>query len=381
MVRPEQLLARLHRRRFARICARHPCAWAGSLEATAESREQIFALAELIGKPSTLDLAATCRTLGRAIGTAGGELALTLPPMVYVMGGEDDDGQPLSSVERLCPTKGVWESAPSLRAPRKWCAGAAAAGHIYVVGGWGADDDTLDSVDRFDPWRVVWEEMPAMSLRRGAAAAAVLSTSVLAIGGQDGELVHASAEALDLPMAAWRPLPPLRCARHALGVATAGRSAVYAIGGLDAAGEALGSVERLELLEGGAWVEAPPLRTARAGLAAAATASGCVMAVGGRDGQGRELCSLEVLDLGAAAWHAVAPLAVPRWGLGAAACCGRLYALGGTKRAEDACIGACEGYAPKGHAPGQPSSARGGSWAFIACLQMPRRLLGACATR
>lgn len=380
IVSTEAFLAKKHRRHFAGVRARYPCSWLGSLENVVETRERIFALAELVGRRSMSTLATCSRSIGRAVHWAGPELAATLPPSVYVVGGEDDDGDALAHVERFDPRSGVWERAPPLPAARKWCAAAGLAGQVYVLGGWGADDDTLDAVDRFDPWSGTWEAMPPMLRRRGAVAAASLAGAVVAVGGQDGELTHRTAEVLDVAQGAWALLPELRRARHAAGAVQLG-GAVYAIGGYGARGEVLGCVESYDA-QRGLWVERPPLRTPRAGLAAA-TVGGCAYALGGRDAAGRELCSLERLRPDSSAWEALAPLAVSRWGLGAAACQRKLYALGGLHSAEDASVGACERFCPGPGAAKGSATPRGGaeSWAFVGCLQLPRRLFGAASSR
>lgn len=381
LLRSDTFLAKRHRQNFARMCARHPCTWLGTLEHVVETRERTYMLAELTGGRALSTLATCSRVFSRHIGWVAPGLAATLPPMVYVVGGEDDDGQALCDVERLNPLTGIWEAAPPLRVPRKWCGATALAGHVYVVGGWDAEDDTLDAVDRFDPWSGVWEVMPPMQQRRGAVAAASSTGTIFAMGGQDGTLVHDSAEVLDVAAGVWLGLPAMRCARHAAGAAQLG-GAIYIVGGCGSADEALGSVEVYDPYRG-AWVEGPALRTPRAGLATAALGC-CVYAAGGRDAAGHDLCSLERLDPRVAAWEFLAPLTVPRWGLGAAACGHRLYALGGTSGIEDASVGACERYTPEQtSAERTPRGGRGGTenWAFVGCLRLPRRLFGAASSR
>jgi len=378
LIRTEVLLARQHRHHFNRMCARHPCAWAGSLELTAGTREGIYVLAEFAGRHCMSTLATTSPAFRRSVANASSELAATLPPMVYVIGGEDDDGQALADVERLCPDTGVWEPSVSLRVARKCCAAAAFAGHIYVIGGWAADFDTLSSVDRFDPWLNSWEGMPRMFCRRGAAAAVCDSAAVWAIGGQDGDLVHASVEALDSVTGGWSVLPSLQHPRHA-GDAVNIVGQMFVIGGIDAGNATLGSVERYDP-QVGTWVWAPPLRIPRAGLAAAAIRERAYV-VGGCDCSGHELSSLERLDPHTGAWEMLASLAVPRWGLGAVGCAGRIYALGGSGCAEDASIGACERYFPVECVLSHSPRGEAGHWSFIGCLHVPRRLFGAAASR
>mmetsp|Transcript_55867 Transcript_55867/g.173190 ORF Transcript_55867/g.173190 Transcript_55867/m.173190 type:complete len:273 (+) Transcript_55867:404-1222(+) len=272
----------------------------------------------------------------------------------------------------------MWESCAPLPSPRKWCAAAAIAGHIYVLGGWGHDDDTLDLVTGFDPWIGVWEPMPPLLWRRGAPSATSLGTRLWALGGQDGDLVHRSAEVLDLATGAWAPAADMITPRYmAASVELSGR--LLAIGGYGPSRTALGRVECYDA-QLAAWVELPPLITPRAGLAAAAW-GGRAFALGGCDASGHELCSLECFDPQVGAWQPLASMVVSRWGLGAAACAGRLYALGGTEGMEGASIGACERYCLERAEGSGTKVAAVGSWSFVGCLRQPRRLFGAAVSR
>jgi len=409
------LLARQHRRRFARVCTQHPpFGFYETLETFAGVRERVFALAELLGPSGTAAFADASRTTASGVCSVSLELASMLPARIYAIGGEDDDGQALASVERLCPATGVWEPVRPMGAARKWCTAASLAGLVYVVGGWGADDNTLDTVDRFDPWAGKWELLPCMSCRRGAAAVVAVGGAIWATGGQDGRFVHGSVEALD-PIVGlqggWATLPNMLQPRHAAGAVQIDGQ-VFAIGGRGVDNLVLGGVERFDTSLC-SWIALPPLRTPRAGLAAAAV-GGMAYVVGGCDLCGRDLGSLECFDPDVGQWEILTSLAVPRWGLAAAACGGRLYALGGGDCAEeDACIGACERFTPPsrraqgsprisprpsprfaggapswGGAPpgtaivtGSNSAAIAGNWAFVGCLRLPRRLFGAASTR
>ncbi|CAE8663820.1 unnamed protein product [Polarella glacialis] len=396
-LRGEAVLARSHRRRFERTRARYPSSWHTTVQQVAETREHVFTIAEMSGRQSMLSLASCSRALASGVLAVATDLAVTLPPHVYVIGGEDDDGNALADVERLDPSAGFWEPVPSLGVPRKWCGATAFAGHIYVLGGWGIDDDTLESVDRFDPWRDCWEEMPSMLRRRGAVSAVSFGSSIWAVGGQDGSVVHDSVEALDVARGVWELQPPMLQRRHAAGAAQLD-GWIYVVGGNGARGEALCSVERLDPTSGFAWTEVAPLREPRAGLAVSALGD-YIYVVGGRDRRGQELSSVERLDPSVNLWEVLAPLAVARWGLGAVSCCDRLLALGGSSCTDDASIGACERYWPQSnddsvHPPQRSSSTWSvesfptlygseieGNWSFISCIRIPRRLFGAASSR
>merc|ERR1711938_293201 len=69
---------------------------------------------------------------------------------LYTVGGRNDDGGRLSSVERYDPAVGAWEAVALMAAARSAPAVAALEGKLYAAGGYNGGD-YLNSVERYDP--------------------------------------------------------------------------------------------------------------------------------------------------------------------------------------------------------------------------------------
>ncbi len=123
----------------------------------------------------------------------------------------------------------------------------------------------------------------------------------------------------------WEEATPLRTARAgAAGVVAEGR--LFVIGGRDAEGRPLASVEVFEL--GVGWIVIDSLRTARVN-AAAAVHGGRVVVMGGSDADGEPIADAEAYDPEQKVWTPFDPLRTPREGLGAAGVDSTIYVIGG----------------------------------------------------
>ncbi|CAK0836729.1 unnamed protein product [Prorocentrum cordatum] len=334
-------LARLHRRRFERVLWQHPLRGArgASLEALCRTRELALVAAALAGPGCVRPLCAASRAAEQSVGAVASELWDMFPAALYSVGGVRCGGGLLSSAERIgLGADASTETVASLAAPRAVCAAVPLAGKVYVAAGRGADGAALSSVESYDPRLNVWGELPHLRRARGWVAAAGVSGRLCVLGGEaDDAITLDVAEQMDVSshggfaseVAAWAPLPALRCPRWAA-AAAALRGCVYLAGGHHADGSVLGDVERLAPGASG-WERLHPLRCPRAAFAMAALA-GALYVVGGYGRQERGLRSLERLDPACGVWETLAAMAAPRWGLGAAGCGGSLYVVGGSAR-------------------------------------------------
>ena len=82
---------------------------------------------------------------------------------MYALGGQDNDGSTLSSVECFDVSTGVWSAVAPMSTARCYHGVAVVNGKMYAVGGQDEDDTTLSSVECFDPstgqWNVVAGDM------------------------------------------------------------------------------------------------------------------------------------------------------------------------------------------------------------------------------
>lgn len=295
--------------------------------------------------------------------TVPSQLAEIVPSCMYIMGGYDEARVPIASVERFEVGTGQWANMPPLNTARFNCAAAVHMGHVYVVGGEGGAPtaSTLASVAKYRPQQDCWTGMTPLHNARTLPVAASSKGQLLVVGGRDDhgrEL--ASAERLEGGDGKWWSARYARIARCGAASAVLG-SHIYMLGGESSARGALHSVECFDL-DAECWSFVPPLSQARAFLAAAAVV-GAVYAVGGVDGAGNNVGTFEMYkpDIGGV-WEALAPLAVPRRHACAVACEGRLLLLGGDHL--DTHLGIVEQY----DACGQ------GSWTLVECgeFRLPR---------
>lgn len=96
---------------------------------------------------------------------------------VYVIGGGtkvDGKMKALSTVERYDPGSNTWVTLPSLRVPRISSTSVTLNGMIYVLGGQTADKQPLKSMEGFDADNCVWLKAADLLEARTLAAACVI---------------------------------------------------------------------------------------------------------------------------------------------------------------------------------------------------------------
>src|SRR5437868_4466609 len=127
---------------------------------------------------------------------------------------------------------------------------------------------------------------------------------------------------------AWVTLAAMPTPRSGLAAATGADGRIYAIGGADASGNPLATVEAYNPTTN-TWTTAANLNTPRSGLAAVEGTDGRIYVIGGMAASG--LTNLvEAYNPATNAWTQVATLPTPRSGLAAATGAdGRIYAIGG----------------------------------------------------
>ena len=143
---------------------------------------------------------------------------------LYAVGGQEDDGTHLRSVEVFDPQRGMWEAGPQLATTRCDFGLAELDGKLYAVGGNEADyfgRFPLISVEVFDPQRGVWEAGPRLIRRRASFGMAVLDGKLYVVGGDigTGDFGSPSVEVFDPQHGMWEVGPPLTTGRDYFGLA------------------------------------------------------------------------------------------------------------------------------------------------------------------
>ncbi|MFE4425012.1 Kelch repeat-containing protein [Streptomyces sp. NPDC056817] len=319
--------------------------------------------------------------------TARGELAGAAAPCpkgqkgkcVYAIGGLNDSGTVLNTVEAYSQAVNAWATLPSMPTARSELAGAAAPcpkgqrnSCVYAVGGADQAANPLNTAEAYSPAVNAWATLPSMPTTRsdlaGAAAPCpkglgLRGTCVYAIGGFDAAVGVNTVEAYSPAVNAWATLPSMPTARADLAAAAPcpkrqKETCVYAIGGVTAGlfGTVLDTVEVYDPATN-TWATLPSMPTARFFLAAASAPcpegqkGTCVYAIGGRDKSDNKVGTVEAYSPASNTWATLSSLPTARADLAAASApCpkGRrntcAYAIGGRNPSNNT-VGTTEAFA------------------------------------
>ena len=169
---------------------------------------------------------------------------------------------------------------------------------------------------RYDPGRDGWRRLASMPTARGALAAGVIRGRIYAVGGANaGGNALATLEVYDVRRDRWRSAPPMRLAREHLAAAVAG-GRFYALAGR---ATGAGNFRAVEAYDPRArrWRRVPDMAKARGGIAAA-TVGRRIIVVGGEEAAGT-IAEVERYDPRTRRWRRLPDMPTPRHGLGAVA--------------------------------------------------------------
>ncbi|WP_417068903.1 kelch repeat-containing protein [Niveibacterium terrae] len=162
-----------------------------------------------------------------------------------------------------------------------------------------------------------WLPAPSLATSRIFHTANLLKdNSVLIVGGEsDPEGVADGVEPVLDAVERYHEgrvesLPPLHHARAAHTATPLADGSLLVVGGFDAQGRAIDSVELWDPVRS-AWRQMPPLHTARFGHSATLLEDGRVMIAGGKDRNGASLGSVEIFQSATARWSPGRPLLQP----------------------------------------------------------------------
>lgn len=118
--------------------------------------------------------------------------AVVLEGKIYAIGGRDEDGKALRTVERYDPSTEQWEEVAPMNRARYGATAVVWDGRILVIGGRGPEDDdgvgnaeyeALSSVEAYVPASDTWQAFPELEDERSGAAAVVFNESIYVFGG------------------------------------------------------------------------------------------------------------------------------------------------------------------------------------------------------
>ena len=181
----------------------------------------------------------------------GGATAQVLNGNIYVVGGLDNNGNSLNTVQVYNPTTNTWSTAPSM-VTRRDNSGSAVLDDpttvgidlkLYVFGGRTRNADslvvnpTLSSMEIYDPSTHQWSSGTSMPTGRRAMSVGTLNNKIQVIGGEAtiGGLTFIHHEEYNPLTQSWRSLPSIPTGVHGAAFGTIDK-VIYIAGGGPIAG-------------------------------------------------------------------------------------------------------------------------------------------------
>ncbi len=261
-------------------------------------------------------------------------IAVSNQQKIYVIGGDNYTGDPLTTVEEYDPETNSWHTRASLPTGR-WLLGAATGvdGQIYAIGGMAGDGgmglSAVATVEAYDPKLDEWTTRASMPTPRwllGVVASA--NGKIYAIGGENETEVLDIVEEYDPISDTWTQKAGMPMARAAFASVAASNGKIYLIGGY---GDDTVVLEFDPVAD--TWVQKASLPTGRYMFGAAEVKNGLIYAAGGEaDGPSN---TVEAYDLTNDSWVPATSLSGARRGLAVVAVHKFVYAIGGWEMRPD----------------------------------------------
>jgi N-acetylneuraminic acid mutarotase len=233
--------------------------------------------------------------------------------VILAIGGFNASGFTGATEARSVGAPGVWHRVAPMPTARGDFASAVVDGLVYVAGGYDNSDET-SAVERYDVALNRWTTIRPLPQPRGGDSGASLGGLFYVAGGYvtpaaGPDQLTASVLAYDPRRDAWTSVAPMHTARERLRLVQAG-GFLYAVGGVNARGASLTTVERYNPRTN-TWVTIAPLNESRAfpGIVATTiTGHSVIVVVGGGvyDAAGNFVGprrTTEVLNITTGTWH------------------------------------------------------------------------------
>jgi N-acetylneuraminic acid mutarotase len=245
---------------------------------------------------------------------------------IFVIGGIAENRAGSSVVEIFDTRSNEWRAGPPLPIPLHHPNVAAVGSKVYVAGGYTEPGFAVADTYELDTDNLVWTRKANMPTGRGAGAAVGYNGRLYVFGGERGTTV-AEAAVFDPAADRWTELAPMPTARNHM-AAAALRGRIHVVGGRP------GNLAVHEAYDPAtnSWTAKSPMPTARSGIAVAAIGE-FMHAFGGEGNRASPLgifSNHEAYNVDLDEWTLLAPMPVPRHGIGAAVVGNRIYLPGGS---------------------------------------------------
>ena len=269
-------------------------------------------------------------TVGKSMPTSRTEIAVTiLEDKIYVIGGFDNLGNVLDTVEVYDITADMWKTIEPLPQPLHHAAAATFNGSLYVIGGY-TNNNWLPSSKLFiyDPKNNAWAEGSPMPTARGALTAVFINEIFYAIGGEGEFRVMDINEAYNSKTKNWISKSPMPTARHHAASAVVDGN-VYIMGGRIEGTLPITNVNVTEMYDPkmDEWIKLESMPSKRSGLTATAYNDN-IYVFGGEDIT-RTFENNEKYNTKVDEWELEKPLPTSRHGLGSVYYDNKIYVIGG----------------------------------------------------
>ncbi|MEE6499919.1 hypothetical protein FKM82_003636 [Ascaphus truei] len=154
---------------------------------------------------------------------------------IVTAGGEERlSRKPVATVRCMCPlydrNRQLWIELAQLSIPRINHGVLSAEGFLFVLGGQNESNETLSSGERYDPDANAWSPLPPMIEARHSFGVVEIDGVVYVLGGEDGERELTSMESYDGCTKAWGGQQKMTMVRK-IGCYATMKKKIYAMGG------------------------------------------------------------------------------------------------------------------------------------------------------
>jgi hypothetical protein len=162
----------------------------------------------------------------------------------YAIGGQDNNGTPLATVEAYNPTTNTWSYVASL--PQTLYSESAVsdgAGHIYTFGGVGANGTIINNVYRYTIATNTWDQVAPLQVGVRDSAAVLGSNGLIyVLGGTTATGATATVESYNISTNTWNVETSLPQAMSSEAATVDSLGRIEVLGGFDANGNALRTI-------------------------------------------------------------------------------------------------------------------------------------------
>ena len=162
----------------------------------------------------------------------------------YAIGGQDNNGTPLATMEAYNPTTNSWSFLASL--PQTLYSESAVsdgAGHLYTFGGVAANGSITNVVNRYTIATNTWDQVAAMPVGVRDNAAVLASDGLIyVLGGKTASGATATVQSYNITTNTWTVQPSLPQALSSEAAAVDSLGRIEVLGGYDANGNPLATI-------------------------------------------------------------------------------------------------------------------------------------------